>query len=223
MNIEQRLNDVAERYKAQGYRVIVQPDRNALPTFAKDFKVEILATREDSNVLALAKGNSSELEADPNVPRYAEITNQQPGWRLDVFVLGPDSQVMPKNLEAKEPPEEDIRRFLDDIEPMLQAGFTRASLIAAWSALEAAMRRRLREEGEEAEWGTSPRTMLNELYSAGAISTGVLRELEAISNLRNAIVHGFLPSVVVDENVVQFLVHTARHLLTESQLAKQPA
>jgi hypothetical protein len=223
MNIEQRLNYVADRYRIQGYQVVVRPDRDALPAFAKDFKVEILATREDSNVLASAKGSPLELEADPNVARYAEITNQQPGWRFDLFVLGPESQGMPQNREAKEPSEEEIQQALDDVERMLQAGFMRPSLTAAWAALEAAMRRRLRAEGEEAGWGTSPRTILNELYSAGVISTGVLRQLEGFFQLRNAIVHGFSSSVVVDATAVQFLVNTARRLLTESQPARQTA
>lgn len=221
MNTEQRLNHVADRYRSLGFNVVVRPGPEVLPPFAKDFKVEILATRDDGSVLATAKGSPSELEADPNVPRYAEVTNQQPGWRFDVFILGPDSPVMPEQREATEPSEDEIRRALDDVERMLQAGFTRQSLLAAWAALEAAMRRRLRAEGEEAGWGTSPRTILNELYSAGAISTGVLRELEGLLHLRNAIVHGFSASIVVDAKVVQFLVDTARRLLTESQPAKQ--
>ena len=55
MNSEQRLNHVADRYRAQGYRVVVRPGPDDLPPFAKDFKVEILATRADGNVLVSAK------------------------------------------------------------------------------------------------------------------------------------------------------------------------
>src|SRR6266542_3020934 len=215
MNFEQRLNYVAERYRAQGYQVVVRPDRDALPPFAKDFKVEILALREDGNVLASAKANPLELEADSQVPKYVEITNEQPGWRYDLFVLGPDSPVIPEKREAKEPSEEEIRRSLDEVERMLQAGFIWQSLLTAWAALEAAMRRRLRAEGEEAGWGTSPQTVLNEMYSVGAISTGVLRKLEGLFSLKRAIAHGFSSSVDVDANIVQFLVLTARQLLTE--------
>jgi hypothetical protein len=39
MNIEQRLNHVADRYRAQGYKVVVRPGPDDLPDFAKDFKV----------------------------------------------------------------------------------------------------------------------------------------------------------------------------------------
>jgi uncharacterized protein YutE (UPF0331/DUF86 family) len=222
MNTEQRLSLVVDRYKAQGYQVVVRPGPDDLPPFAKDFKVEILAKRADGGVLASAKMSAAELEADADMPRYAEITNNQPGWRFDVFVLGADNGLIPEKRDATEPSDEDIRRNLDDVERMLQQGFVAQSLIAAWAALESAMRRRLRAEGEKAGWGTSPRTMLNELFSAGVLANSVFRDLEGLFQLRSAIVHGFAPPVV-DESAVQLLVDTAQRLLDESLPVKQTA
>ncbi len=222
MNIEQRLNYLADRYRSLGFKVVPRPGPEDLPPFAKDFKVEMVATKEDGSALVSAKGSRSEFEADPDLVRYAEIANGQPGWRFDVYVLGPDAQVKAEQREAKEPPEEEILRYLDDVQPMLQAGFVEQSLVAAWAVLEAAMRRRLRSGGEEVEGGTSPRTLLDELYSGGVLSTGVLRDLEGLFQLKNAIVHGF-SAPAVEPSKVQFLVDTARRLLKESQLVKQPA
>jgi hypothetical protein len=222
MNTEERLNRAADSYRAQGYTVVVRPGPEDLPAFAKDFKVEILATRDDGRVLASAKKSFPDLEADPDLSRYAEVTNQQPGWRFDIHVLGPDREATPENREAKEPSEEDIRRRLEDVERMLQAGFVGQALVAAWAVLESVMRRRLRAEGEEAGWGTSPRTMLNELYSAGVLSHRVLRDLEGLFQLRSAIAHGFAEPVV-ETSAVQSLVDTARRLLDEARLAKQTA
>jgi hypothetical protein len=213
---------MADRYRAQGYEVVVRPGPEDLPAFAKDFQVEILARRDDGGVLASAKKSASDLEADPNVPRYAEVTNQQPGWRFDLFVLGPDRQATPEKREAKELSEEDIRRYWDEVKRLLRAGFVAPSLVVAWAALESAMRRRLRAEGEEAGWGTSPRTMLNELYSAGVLSNSVFRNLEGLFQLRSAIVHGFAEPAIAT-SAVQFLVDTARRLLEESHPAKQTA
>jgi hypothetical protein len=84
------------------------------------------------------------------------------------------------------------------------------------------MRRRVRAEGEEAGWGTMPRTMLDDLYSSGAISTSVLRELERLYQVRSAVVHGF-SAPAVDPSAVRYLVDTARRLLVESQPVKQTA
>src|SRR5947209_20068975 len=103
MNTEQRVNQVADRYRGQGYNVIVHPGQEALPPFAKDFKVDILATRSDGGVLVSAKKSPRELQQDPNLARYAEVTNSQKGWRYDVFVLGPDDQPKPARHYDKKP------------------------------------------------------------------------------------------------------------------------
>jgi hypothetical protein len=222
MDTEQRLNQVAERYRAQGYDVVVRPGPDALPPFARDFEVEIVARRADGNVLASAKASPSELEAAPNLSRYVEIIEKQPGWRYDVFVLGPAPEAKPAARDVKEPSEREIAASLDDAERMLRAGFVSQSIIAAWAALESAMRHRLRSRGNEAGWGTSPRTMLNELVSSGDISHGTLQELEGLFHLRNVIVHGF-SAPAVEPSSVRFLVDTARRLLAESAPARQTA
>jgi hypothetical protein len=222
MNFDQLLNTVAERYRTRGFNVILRPGQDDLPPFAKDFKVEILATGPDSNVLASVKATPSELEADPNILRYAEIIEKQPGWRFDILVLGPESRLPKQERQASEPSEDEIRHRLDEVERLLQAGFSASSFSAAWGALEAAMRRRVRADGGDAGWGTTPRTMLNDLYSSGAISTSVRRDLEGLFPVRSAIVHGY-SAPVVDPGAVRFLVDTARRLLTESHAVKQTA
>ena len=222
MSIEQRLNHVAERYRAQGYKVVVRPGPDDLPDFAKDFQVEIVAERDGGGVLASAKTSPSELEANREIPRYAEVTGNQPGWRFDIFVLGPEAQANPTRMEVAEPTEADVIRFLDDVERMRVAGFVQQSFIAAWAVLETAMRKRMQAEGEEAGRGSSPRTLLNELYSSGMLNGGDFRDLERLYQARNVIVHGFSPPEI-QPSAVQFLVDTARRLLAESHPAKQSA
>jgi REase_AHJR-like len=222
MNIDQRLHHAADRYQASGYHVVLRPGPDDLPNFAKSFKVEIVAKRDDGCVLASAKNSQSDLEADLEIPRYAEIIEKEPGWRFDVIVLAPESQPIPDKREATEPSEEDARRALGDVERMLQAGFVQQALIAAWAVLETAMRRRLQANGEEAGWGLSPRTMLNELYSCGVLQNSVFRDLEGLYQARSAVVHGFTTRVI-EHSAVQFLVEIARMLLDESRIEKRIA
>src|SRR5437879_2237109 len=110
MNIEQRLSQVADRYRSLGFDVVVRPGPDQLPAFARDFEVEMVATKKDGSALVVAKSNPSELEADTNVQRYSEITNGQAGWRLDVMVLGPDTPRVSSKQEAKDLEEQEIRR-----------------------------------------------------------------------------------------------------------------
>src|SRR5438270_5912455 len=93
MDIEKRLTHLADRYRSQGYQVVVHPEPKDLPDFAKTFKVEIVARRDDGSALVSAKKNPRELEADQNISKYAEITERQPRWRFDVVVLGPDDEM----------------------------------------------------------------------------------------------------------------------------------
>jgi hypothetical protein len=222
MNSEQRLNQVADSYRSRGFKVVVHPEPDQLPPFAKDFKVEIVATKEDGSALVVVKSTPSELEADPNVQRYADITSGQADWRLDLVVLGPDTPRMPIKHETKDLEEREIRRLLDDIERMVQAGFVAASLAAAWAALEASMRRRLRASGAREGCETDPRTMLNELFSAGVFSNRVFRDLEGLFQLRNIVVHGFAVPEFPPSSV-EFLLDTARQLLEPPPQAKQTA
>jgi hypothetical protein len=219
---EQQLNSVADSYKAQGYQVVVRPGPNDLPDFAKNFKVELVGRRGPEGVLVAVKPTRSDVAADPEVPRYAEIIGMQPGWRFDLAILQPENPRARDLGEAQEPSEEQLARLLDQGGVLAAQGFVDQAFITAWAAFEAAMRRRLRTAGEEVEWGTSLRTMLNELYSSGDIPAADFRNLEKLYQLRNAVVHGFTPPKV-EPSTVQFLIEAARRLLTEAEIAKQPA
>jgi hypothetical protein len=221
MNMEQRLKVVADRYRNLGFKVVLHPKVDDLPSFAKDFKVQILAAKDDGSVLAVAKATASELEADQDVARYAEITDKQPGWTLDVFVLGSDTSVS-ANGEVREPSDEDLRRAVSEAERMLKEGLVSQAFVTAWAALEAAMRRKLVASGRKATYGTSPRTMLNELFSAGIFSNSVLRELEGLFQLRNIIVHGFaVPEF--PNSAVEFVIRTTNQLLETTTPLKKTA
>lgn len=222
MNFEQRLNLAADAYKAQGYEVILRPEAEDLPDFARDFHLEIVARRGKGGVLASAKNSQLELEADREVSRYAEIVAQHPGWRYDIVVLTAISQSTPPRREASEPTEEDIRGALIEVERMFQAGFAQQSLIAAWAVLESAMRRRLHADGKVAGWGSSARTMLNELYSEGVLPSAAFRELEELFQVRSAIVHGF-KGPEIENRAIELLIQTTRALLDESHATKKTA
>src|SRR5947209_15135366 len=175
MSFESRLDQVADRYRSKGYRVVVRPGPKDLPDFAKDFRVELVATRDDGSVLVSVKKTQSELETDREIPRYVEVTEKQPHWRFDLVVLGSENEPMAGAKETKEPSEEDTRQALGDVERMLQAGFGRQALIAAWAVVETAMRRTLQAAGQESRRGMSPRTLMNELYSGGMLQSSDFR------------------------------------------------
>lgn len=222
MNYEQELKKLAGVYEGRGYKVVIRPGSEDLPSFAKDFKVEILARRANEGALVSVKKNRQEMEADTDMPRYAEITSAQPGWRYDFAILEGEQPGAREMRGAKDFSGEDVIRTLGEAEEVARMGFTRAAVLTAWSALEAAMRMRLRASGETTGWGTTPRQMLNELYSSGILSVDEFARLEKLYQVRSQIVHGFA-TPTSDAEMVTFMVGLAHRLVDESRPAKQTA
>ncbi len=68
MNLQERLEGVAQQYKRQRYQVTLNPRVADLPDFAKDFKVEMLATRPDGSVL-ICQGDQQGFRDRPGSSR----------------------------------------------------------------------------------------------------------------------------------------------------------
>jgi hypothetical protein len=220
MDFDLELQKVADLYAAQGYRVVLRPGPGDLPTFAKDFRVDLVGKRGSEGVLVQVKQTREDMAADRDMPRYAEITSSQPGWRYDFVILQAEDPAARELSGAQEPSEAHLDQLLADADLLADQGHANPALIAAWAGLEAAMRRKLRSVGETASWASSPRQMLTELYSAGTFSAEELARLEQAVRWRNEIVHGFAPPRI-DPGFLRFLVDMARRLLAESRTAGQ--
>ncbi len=217
MDFDQELKRLADTYENRGYQVTIRPKPEALPSFAKDFQIEILGTRGNEGVLVAVKKDLDEAAADSNLPRYAEITGLQKRWRFDLAVVEAANPTSREIDGAREFSEEDIEESFNQSLNLVQLGFLRPAVITAWAGFEAAMRLRLRAAGERAGWGSSPRSMLNELYSNGIINVEEFPKLETLSRLRNQVVHGFNSPLASESGAVQFLCDLGRRLIEESQ------
>lgn len=221
MDFEQELNRLADTYRGHGYDVAIRPSPDQLPPFAKDFRIEILGRRGAEGVFVAVRKNRDEVAADTDMQRYAEVTGSQPGWRFDFAILESEKPNAREARGAKDFSEDDISQSLEQARELSRLGFTRFAIVAAWATLEAAMRMRLRAFGQEAGWGSVPRQMTRELFSAGELSPDEFRRIEIASQLRNQIVHGFAsqPSEpdTSDAAMVELLNDVAHRLVSESQ------
>lgn len=220
MDFEQELNRLADTYRGHGYDVAVHPSPDQLPPFAKDFRVEILGRRGAESVLVAVRKDRDAVAADSDMPRYAEVTGSQPGWRFDFAILESEKPNIREVRGAKDFSEDDISQSLEQARELSRLGFTRYAIVAAWATLEAAMRMRLRAYGQDVGWGSIPRQMTRELFSAGELSPDGFRRIETASQIRNQIVHGFAsPSSEPDNSeaaTVELLNDVARRLVRES-------
>ena len=69
--------------------------------------------------------------------------------------------------------------------------------------IQAANAEKLRAPGEKTEWGTSPRSLINELLSSGVVTRSEFQEIEGFFSMRNAIAHGY-SGRKVDSNSVRW-------------------
>lgn len=214
MDSAKEFDAIVQSYIRQGYSVEVRPQAESLPAFAKDFGVDLLARRGDENVLVAVKKNRDAVARDPEMKRYAELTENQPGWRFDLVIL--EGQERNEFQGARELAAEDMLGLLTHADRLVELGFVNEAIITAWSALESSMRLRLRADGENAGYGTPPRQMINELYSSGALSEDEFRRVQSLFRLRNEIVHGFKPTAV-EPSIVPFVAELTRRLVDESQ------
>ncbi len=206
------LEQVAEKYVAEGYEVLVNPDPSQLPGFASGFAPEILARKGNEGVLVKVKNDRGDVQKDPSVVRMAQVVNSQPGWRFDLVVLGAD--IGPDEIPsgASEPTLDHIARMLDYAATAAGARDLQSSFVVAWAALEAAMRRTARDNGI-ALTSYSPQYLVRTLYSNGLLGRQELDRLSGAITIRNAAAHGMAISKL-DVGICYYVVSVAHQLLS---------
>src|ERR1700728_483520 len=125
MDFDQELRQLADTYESQGNQVTIRPNPEALSSFAKDFKIEILGKRGTEGVLVAVKKNRHEFAADPNLTRYAEVTGLQKGWRFDFDILEAEDPSVREIDGARDFSEDDIEQSFGESLDMARLGFLR--------------------------------------------------------------------------------------------------
>jgi hypothetical protein len=221
MDFEKELEQLAKQYREEGYRVVLHPQGDQLPPFAQDFGADLVATRGEERVLVQVKHDRAALEADPEVPVRAEITNAQPGWQYDLVILKEDDPLRRLTRGAREPSNEELNEVLVSVERMIEGGDHRAACVFAWATLEAVMRRVAREV-ELYLPRTTPGELLQTLYGNGLLSREDFDELNRLYRLRTGIVHGLIPPAI-DPALIRAAVRATRSLLTGQPEAQNVA
>jgi len=213
MTIEQAVEQAAQRYREEGYEVIVHPQGDQVPAFAAGFELDIVATRHNEGVIVKVKPGQYTAAESTQLTRLAAITNKQPGWRFDLVVEA-DNPFESLIREAEEPSIDDIRAGLDEAQRLADLGSDHAAFLVVWTALEATMRRVSRLAGLGGRRGTSPRVLIRELYSSGYMAPEDFQRIEDAARVRVEVVHGFKPPRF-DPQMVRYLIELTDRLLAE--------
>jgi Holliday junction resolvase len=213
---QETLERVAQRYRDEGYQVVVRPLGDQIPPFVADYRPDLIAIRGNEAVIVEIKLNRMDLARDHQIAALAETLNSRAGWRLDLVVLEPETTVEKAAQDAAEPSDEQLAQILKTADELSEKGYSPYACVVAWGGLEAAMRR-LRGDAEL--YGrTTPPELMRALYGNGFLSREQFERLRESYKIRSQVVHGLVPARV-DPDLVRYVTTTARYLVSGKEVA----
>jgi hypothetical protein len=178
-----------ERYRAQGYEVLLPPPVELLPKEVRPYVPDFIATRGAENIAVEVKSHRGLVEEGADLRHIAEQFRQIPGWRFDLVVhRTPEPLPAPRLLSRC-----DILKRVRLADRIAQkASDYAAALVILWTVLEAVLRAQIEAAGR----GIGPARLAKEAYSAGLVTQKQWELLDRLAALRSQIVHGEVPDRV---------------------------
>ena len=204
------LEKVAQQYRTDGYRVIIEPGKDERPGFLGDFQPDLIAYGDGESVVVEVK-TRPELADNHRLSYVAARINDEPGWRFDLVVTPEENST--EDLTERSAPE--IRELVTAAERLIDLKENDAAHLVAWSALEASLRSVLQKEGIDFDRKNS-RYLIDTLYSHGMLSRPDYDQLLEAMRVRNAIAHGFKAS---EASFPSFLIRMIGQLLDQKPSA----
>jgi hypothetical protein len=186
---DSKVRELADRYEAEGFRVIVEPGSEVLPFELGNYHPDLVAQKQDEHVIVEVKE-----EGDPvSVERFRDIAEEirrHPGWRF-LLVTTNDLESgslggMIGELSSWQEATERVARA----ERLLDQGNSDAAFFLIWSAFEAILRRHAESVALPID-RLPTLALLKHLYSQGELSIPQYDRAMAARQLRNRLAHGF--------------------------------
>lgn len=211
-NIERRIREIAKDYETKGYSVVIYPGQNQLPKFLKGFEPDIIATKEDENVLIEVKTRNDRSELIQFESLAREI-DKRTNWRFEVVFTNPRVKAF-KNENNQTLSEYAVDNRITEIDKLVGIGSYEAAFLLSWATLEAVLRQRLLEENSETVKKPTL-SIIKTMYSLGLLNQHDYRKLQEANNYRNSLIHGF--NQPIDKELVQNILLLINNLTGNNQ------
>lgn len=199
------IEEVRRNLIAEGYEVVVQPNRMLIPPFLEGYRPDALAFRSDKNLVVEVATQSP--AAERKLRLIQQRLNGQPGWELRLIwsSVGETS----RSLQATSAPV--ISNIVGEIDSVMETGHLKPAFLLAWAALEASGRALSPENLARPQ---TPARLVEQLGRIGAISLDEAKALRELISKRNRLVHGELKTDIRRKDVSTIL-EVVRRLSTE--------
>jgi hypothetical protein len=177
-----RIYQIAQEYRANGYRVVVGPSQRELPEFLRGFEPDLIAFREDDNVVIEVKRRKS-LIAAKTLSQIAAAVERQPQWRLELVLIA--SEIQP---EEPMPTDVTVERARELLRKAREARDPEFAAVLAWAAAEHAIVIAAQRAGVQLP-STSPSAALKTMFAYGLLTDDDYERLQKAMKVRNEIVH----------------------------------
>jgi uncharacterized protein YutE (UPF0331/DUF86 family) len=189
------IENLAERYEADGFSVFLHPTREILPPFFGSYQPDAIALKAGKKVAIEIKQDVARQAS--GVEQIKKVFSEHPEWELRVYYI-PERHPEGEDIEA--PDVSQIDSALAEIADLERAGHLRAALMMAWAAFEAAGRALLPESLARPQ---SANQLIEALASEGAVTPTEADSLREAISLRNAATHGRFSVPITNEQVDQ--------------------
>lgn len=197
-DLERRVLELLrQQYEDEGYEFRVRPEAESLPDFMEDYVPDAIAVKGQMGVAIEVKGRRM-LSTERRLREVGKRFRDQRDWQLRVVYADEFETGLPGT--SGEP---EIRIDLGSAENLLGMNETRAALVMAWSALEAAVRLIARRTGEKPP--RNAREAIEALEHLGILPFESADELRRNYGLRSQVVHGEFGMPVTADAVLPVL------------------
>ena len=213
----EEIERVAQQYRERGYRVLIEPRGNDIPSFLRGTSPDLLVFSVDESVLIEVK-RTSQVQNAQDLAEFARRIEAHPGWRFELITINPLISIASASPRTERWTRADIQGRLEEARLAASAGYLRAALLIAFAATEAAA-----FEWAEITLATdlsgvplrTLRALVRKMVFEGVLGQREFTEFQRVDKLRNAVAHGVTSAEVVHVDV-DVLINLATTIMNGS-------
>lgn len=206
-NIERRIREIVKDYQSKGYTVIVNPKQSELPSFIKGFQPDIIAKREDENVLIEVKTKTDRADLRQFESLAAELQKKK-NWRFEVVFTNPKSKPLALD-NQRTLNDQSVNRRIAEINKLINYDSFEAAFLLSWATIEAVLRQKLTNE-KSATIEKQTLSVIRTMFSLGLLNQRDYKLLQEINQKRNHLIHGF--NQPIDKKTILDVLHLINNL-----------